>query len=330
VRTPYRIATTLVALAAVFPFGMGAAAAETADPVVVQAAWYWADQTVIVGPEVLHPPAQLTGVPAKNLAVAYKGEENGAPDKVSYLAWDVSMIPAGSTVSRFEFTIAVESDPAVTQATPPDYKLVACGAIGDFAPAEAGSFADKPADDCSSVAPGVYDATKKTWTFDVAPYADLWAKGDPPSGIGILPDPKSEVPFQVVLEPADTVKTSVEFTPPAPVAVPTTEPDVNPILPPAQQPTYYAAPPAVPNTAPVPVAQPAPTPAPPVVAISEPRQVAPVARGITFPSKSGLPAAFWGGALAAIALLGSASLMLGDATVPVEAPRGRTVTRSLR
>jgi hypothetical protein len=326
-RTPYRIATTVVAAAAIFPFGMSAASADTTQPPVIQSAWYWAQQTVLVGPEPVNPPAQLTGVPAKDLAVSYQGDQDGKPDKVSYLAWDVSAIPQGSTVSKFEFTVLVEDDPTVAQATPPDYKLVACGAIGDFIPAEGGSFSQRPADDCGAAAPGTYDATKKSWTFDVAPYANAWAHGDPASGIGILPAPDTQVPFQVVLKPASTVVTSVEYTPPAPVD--TTPPDVTPVAPPPVD-VGVAQPPAVVPAAPVPVAQPAPTAAPPVVALAPVRPVQPVAKGLTFPSKSGLPPAFWGGALAAVALLGIASLILGDATVATEAPRTRTVTRSLR
>jgi hypothetical protein len=327
VRTPYRIATTAVAFAAVFPFGMGAAHADVVQVEVIQSAWYWADQSVAAGPEVLNPPTQATGVPDKDLVVAYKGATDGSPDKVSYLAWDVSAIPAGSTVSRFEFTIGLDTATTTAQLTPPDYKLVACGAIGDFTPAQAGKFSDRPADDCADAAAGVYDATAKTWTFDVAPYADRWAKGDPASGIGIFPAKGTQVPFQVVLKPGDTVKTTVDFTRPEPtVVVPPVVPSVAPQPPAVQQ--NYAPPPVIPVTQPQP--QPAPPVVPPVVAQPLARPVTPVAKGIAFPSKSGLPGAFWAGALAAVALLGVASLMLGDATVPVETQRGRTVTRSLR
>jgi hypothetical protein len=329
VRTPYRIVTTLVAAAAVFPFGMSAASADTARPEVIQGAWYWVDRSVSAGPEVLTPPTQLTGVPDKDLAVAFKKDDLGKPDKVTYLAWDVSAIPPGSTVSKFEFTIKVDSAPQAVQAGPPDLKLVACGAIGDFSPVSAGAFSDKPADDCAAASPGTYDATKKTWTFDVAPYANAWAHGDPPSGIGILPAPDSAVPFQVVFSPATTVTTSVEYTPPAPVVAPPTTEPVVPIQPPVSNGgTGYVPQPVVPVVQP-PVAQPAPPVAPPVVSVPV-RPVTPVAKGITFPARSGLPGAFWGGALAAVVLLGIASLMLGDATVAAEAPRGRTVTRSLR
>jgi hypothetical protein len=329
VRTPYRIVTTLIAAAAVFPFGMSAASADTTQPRVTQGAWYWADKSVVVGPEVLTPPEQLTGVPAGDLAVAFKKDDGNKPDKVAYLAWDVSAIPAGSTVSKFELTIPVETDPKAVQAGPSDLKLVACGAIGDFSPASAGAFSDRPADDCGAAAPGTYDAAKKTWTFDVAPYANAWAHGDPPSGIGILPAPDSAVPFQVVFKGPATVTTTVEFTPP-PVVQPTVD-----VTPPVVQPPVdnggtgvVGPPPIVPAQA-TPAPQPAPTAAPPVVSTPV-HPVTPVAKGITFPSKSGLPGAFWGGALAAVLLLGVASLMLGDATVAAEAPRGRTVTRSLR
>jgi hypothetical protein len=331
VRTPYRVATTAVALAAVFPFGLsaGVAHADEVQVEVVQQAWYWADKTVAVGPEVLPAPEQATGVPDKDLVVAYTNGTNGKPEKASYLAWDVSAIPFGSTVNRFEFTIALDTAPTTAQAAPDGhYALIACGAVGDFTPTTAGKFADRPSDDCSAYAPGKYDATAKTWTFDVAPYADAWAKGDPPSGIGLLPARNSQVPFQVVLKPGSTVKTVVEYTLPEPVVVPP-PPTVPPVVqPPA--PVANAPAPVFPVTVPQPVAQPAPPPAAPVVALPPVRPVTPVAKGMTFPSKSGLPGAFWAGALAAIALLGVASLMLGDATVPVEAQRGRTVTRSLR
>lgn len=330
-RTPYRIATTAVALAAVFPFGMstGVAHAEETQVEVVQQAWYWQENTVSVGPEVIPGPTQATGVPDKDLVVAYKGDAEGKPEKVSYLAWDVSAIPLGSTVSRFEFTIKLDTAPTTVQAAPDgQYKLIACGAVGDFTPVAAGQFSDRPSDDCGAYAPGKYNATDKSWTFDVAPYADAWAKGDPPSGIGILPAKDSQAPFQVVLQPGSTVKTVVEYTAPEPVVAPVAPPPAPVVQPPA--PVANAPAPVIPVTVPQPAPQPAPPPAAPVVALPQSHPVTPVARGVTFPAKSGLPGAFWAGALAAIALLGVASLMLGDATVPVEASRGRTVTRSLR
>jgi hypothetical protein len=326
-RTPYRIATTIVAAAAVFPFGMGAASADTAQPAVIQSAWYWANQSVVVGPEVVNPPSQLSGVPDKDLAVSYQGDADGKADKVTYLAWDVTAIPQGSTVNAFEFTVFVEDDPTVPQVQTPDYKLVACGAVGDFIPAQGGAFGGRPADDCAAAAPGKYDAATKSWTFDVAPYANAWANGDPASGIGILPAPDTQVPFQVVLKPASTVKTSVDYTPPAPVVEPV--PDVAPVAGPPVN-VGVAPPPAVVPAAPQPVVQPAPSVAPPVVALPQVRPVAPVVKGLAFPKKTGFSGAMWGGALAAVALLGIASLILGDATVETETSRTRTVTRSLR
>ncbi|HEU0129795.1 MAG TPA: hypothetical protein VFQ85_02250 [Mycobacteriales bacterium] len=333
-RTPYRIVTTLVAVAAAIPFGLASTAhADETQPAVVQGSWYWADQSMIVGPEVVNPPQQLSGVPAKQLAVAYTGKDGTNPDKVTYLAWDVSAIPAGSTVAKFEFTIPVSTDPTAVQVTPPDYKLVACAAIGDFTPVEGGGFNQKPADDCSLSSTGTYDATAKAWTFEVAAMADRWAKGDPPSGIGILPDPDTKTPFQVVFQAPATVKTVAEFTLPAPV-VPTTAPTPEPV---PSAPAFVsngntgvALPPAVPVTVPQPVAQPQPSAAPPTVALTTPTRPVVPARALAFPKSSGLPAAFWGGALAAVALLGLASLMLGDATVAVQSTRGRAVTRSLR
>jgi hypothetical protein len=328
VRTTYRIATTLVALGAVFPFGAIAAHADTAQPAVLQATWYWQENTVAAGPESLNPPTTVSGVPDKDLAVASKGDSGGVPDKETYLAFDVSAIPALSSISRFVVTLAVDDSPQAVQASPPDLKLMACAAVRAWTPGVAGaSWTQKPADDCSAKIAGKFDATAKTWTFDITSIAQAWSNGDPALGIGIVGDPTYTTPFQVVFKPATTVKTSVDFTPPAPTS---TEPAVAPTpayTPPVQVDTSGPAPVTSVNVPPV-VPQPTPQPPPVALATTPSRRVNTVAN-VPFTHSTTIPGSFWLAALAGVVLLGVVSLVLGDPEVPTDVASG-SVTKSLR
>lgn len=327
-RTTYRIVTTLVALGAVFPvIGTSAAQADTSQPGVIQATWYWQEQTVAVGPEPVSPPTQVSGVPDKDLAVASKGDSGGVPDKEPYLAFDFAAIPPQSTVNAFTVTLAVDDSPQAVQAMPPDLKLIACGAVRAWTAAAGGeAWSQKPADDCSAKIPGKYDATAKTWTFDIAPIAQAWANGDPALGIGIVGDPTYTTPFQVVFKPASTVKTSVDYTPA--VVEPTTEPtfEPTPYVPPVAPPPVVSGPAPI-TSVDVPPA-PSPSPAPAPVVVTSTRPVTRTA-AVPFTHSSGIPGSFWLAALAGVVLLGVVSLVLGDPEVATDVASG-SVTRSLR
>lgn len=342
-RTTYRIATTLVALGAVFPFGAVAAHADTAVALVDQTNWFWAEQ---VGGTVPNTPLPYpSGIPdatvpqdSNDLAVAgnpaQTQKEPKGVDKEAYLSFSFTTVPALSTVNTFTFTMPL--DPAANGSaydpqTPP--VLIACAASGGWGQGNIGQHGDqfdgKPSDDCAGAPKGTFDATKKTYTFDITATAQKWVNGDINFGIGIRNADTYTTPFNLVFGPVEKITASVDYTPPAPVVTPTVAPP-----PPVDQPVVQppvsggygsgtVTPPVV-NQPSAPAPQ-APPVAPPVVA-QPVTQVA--ARPLS--QESGVPAAFWFAMLAAVVLLGAVSLVLGDPDVTVTGNRQRGLDRALR
>jgi hypothetical protein len=329
VRTPYRIATTAVALAAVFPFGTSAAGAATADVTVSQATWYWAEQpdNGIEG-HGIPVPAAASGIPEGDLGVAYTNGADSAPDKEAYVAWDISAIPFEATIRKFAFTVTL--DPNAPQLKSENVPLVACLPVRLWAAAAtagAEEWSDKPEDDCSGYVAGDLDTVKGTYTFDVADFAQTWSNGDPMTGVAIRQKPGYTTPFQLAL--TKKITTEVSYDPKAPeVVVPSVAP-----VPTVQQPTV-----TVPDQTSTSgglggvTVQPAPEPqappvAPPVVPIvRQPQPVTQVA-ATPFRRDGSIPSSLWLAALAAVALIGAVSLVLGDAEVAVVAPRDDRLLR---
>lgn len=338
-RTVYRIASTALAVGAIFPFGTLPAHAETADVKVETASWFWASQTANTVPNAPALPPEANGVPKGNLAVAYKGETEedadknkiARPDKETYLAWDVYFLPEGSTVDSFTFTMFLNPDaeqlfgPAVTPPSQPSKggqpALMACLPTIGFGEGEAESFALKPTDDCANRVYGTFDEKTQSYTFDATTFAQDWVDGTADNyGLGIRPeeDP-NQAPFQLVFKGAADVKAQISYTPPAGEEEPPVVVDPFVPLPPA---------PPVDNSgyAPVPQVQPQPQPqpqpqAPVVVQTREPVAVNNVASSPLTTSR-GLSPVFWFAMIGGVLLIGVTSMILGDPLEATVASRG--------
>jgi hypothetical protein len=344
VRIVYRVATTAVALGAVFPFGAVAARADTAVPLVDQANWFWAEQvggTIPGSPGVPFPtgiPDQTVPKGSNDLAVsgnpAQQNKEPKGVDKEAYLSFGLATVPAGSTVNSFTFTVPL--DQAANSAYDPNAVpvLMACAPKGGWGQGAIGQNGDqfdgKPQDDCANAPEGTFDAAKKTYTFDITDLAAKWAKGDFNFGVAIRNADDYTTPFNLVLGPVEKITAAVDFSPPAPVVVPTTPPvppvDNGTVTPPSTG--GYTGGTVTPPLVDVPAPQPQPQ-TPPVAPVTAPRPVVQVA-ATPLTQQSSLDGAFWLAMLAGIGLLGVVSLVLGDPEVAVATSRDRGLDRALR
>src|SRR3954449_465803 len=130
--------------------GTPAVLAASAAPHVSQTNWFWREQQSNVGGTGVAPPAPAPDptVPAGDLAVAGPTNKQGA-DKESYVEFDLSAIPTGSTLTSF--TVTVPLDPHAHQGFAPGRlpTVVACAVNTSWAGGDgAESFSGKPADDC--------------------------------------------------------------------------------------------------------------------------------------------------------------------------------------
>ena len=347
-RTAYRVLSTAIAVGAIFPIGTlpaHAQASTTSEVKVETAAWFWSGQTSGTVPEAGLPlpnlPADKTGVPAGDLAVAYKGEketlEKGGevtkPDKETYLAWDIYFIPEGSYVDSFTFTLfldpaaeqvyvpqEVEVPSQVTHGGVPD--VVACLPTIGFGSGEGDAFAVKPADDCSEPLYGSYDEKTMSYTFDASVYAQDWVDGKDNFGLGFRPALDAPDPFQLVFKGAKDVKATITYTPAE--AEPTAPPVIDPVVPLPQPPTDVSVfVPSGPQVQPQPQAEPQ---APPVVAVTQAPVVVQNVAATPLVTTRGLSPVFWLAMVAGVLFIGVTSLILGDPLEPAAAARGRART----
>lgn len=337
-RTVYRIASTAVAVAAIFPFGTLPAHAATADVKVETASWFWASQTANAVPNAPALPPEANGVPKGNLPVAFKGETEkdaagdtvAKPDKETYLAWDIYFLPEGSTVDKFTFTLFLNPDaeqlftPAFTPPTQSSKggqpALIACLPTAGFGEGEAESYAIKPADDCTNRVFGEFDDKTQSYTFDATTFAQDWVDGTADNfGLGIRPDEDpNQAPFQLVFKGAADVKATITYTP----AVEDEEepPVVDPFVPlPPAPPIDNSGYAPVPQVQPQP--QPQPQPAPVVVQTRAPVSVNNVASSPLTTSR-GLSPVFWFAMIGGVLLIGVTSMILGDPLEATVASRG--------
>lgn len=200
-----------------------ASSAVSTTVLVTQSNWYWSGQATNLGGAGISPPSPLTDptVPAGDLAVAGP-EQNGQPSKESYLEFDVSAIPAGSTISAFTITLPV--DPSGTNVTPigSQAPIIACTPDSNWAGGPgAQSFSGKPTDTCATSAPKVTTKDSgKTYTADIASIAQQWVQpGGNNFGVAITDDPQNtSTAYQVVFGPAAAISrltASVTYVPPA-------------------------------------------------------------------------------------------------------------------
>jgi len=299
---------------------MSATSVSTSTP-VLQQAWYWQNAYEQANPPVAEaPPAtEPSGVPDGDLAVAYAGNTDKSPSKMTALSFDMSAVPSGASVESFTFSLTVDSDPTATSFNTAEATLVACQPTRLWPALLGGDYTNEPSVDCSKkVVPTV---SGDTYTFKIPTIAQSWID-DQNLGVALVPDPATTVaPFQVVFKSAKTAHGSLVYLPASALStVGSTE-----VAPTAPSPASVPVP-----AAPAPAALPpasagatASTVPPPVVASAA---TAPPTRPVAaVKAASAAPTgAFWLAGIVVGALLLLASLVLGDPVpAPVAAPRTR-------
>lgn len=329
-RTPYRIASTAVAVAAAFPFGMPAASADMIGETAAASAYFSSttpakDDALPQDPGPTFVRLNTDRVAPGNLAVA-QSIPNAQSDKESFIRFDLVGVPLDAVIESAVITVPLAPDDPATgnqSANPAPEKVKACatGPEGFADGVDAGAYDEKPTLDCKRldvVAKATADG--KAYTFDVTPLAKTWLV-DLNDGIGLTPAVKDQ-PFQVVFQPGSKATIAMTYSAPSSTPVEPVLPPA-PVAPPVAPPPVFNAPIAQPNIGPAPVQpqpapQPAPAPKPKVAAPRTPVNAVAVARP-GFTESNDLSAGFWLAALAGVGLLGVVSLILGNPEVPVAA-----------
>ncbi|HVS69301.1 MAG TPA: hypothetical protein VHE56_12170 [Mycobacteriales bacterium] len=340
-RSP-RLLLAAAVLSVLVPVPILLGSAQAAESVTVkvpltQAGWYWRGQPGAIGSTGIAPPAAVPDptVPAGDLAVG--GPEAPAaaglpagPIAETYLLYDMTAVPFGSTITSFVISLPVDSK-GVT-ADPAGAAIIACAPkTGWSGGGQAAAYGGKPTDGCNVHSPKV-TATDggKRYTVDVADLAQRWVTPNGLNlGVAITDNPaNSTTAYQVVFGP-ESALTGLTATvtyrapaqsgpngggPPPPPASPGAGIGSGPV------PVITLSP--LPPGLPAQVAQPpAPTVAPtaPVVAMSA-RSADP----------SSPPVGFWVALILIVALLGTTTFVLADRRVAVALTPDRGVAKALR
>lgn len=222
---------------------------------LTQSTWYWQDE-VAAGTGVAvpgSPPPSIPDptVPAGDLAVSGPEQQGNAP-KETYLEFDVSSVPAGSTISSFKISIPV--DPSAQYLVPAGTvaPIIACtpqvswsGGPGPQPPTQ------KPTDHCDPAAPKVTSSDNgKTYSVDIASIANTWVSGGQNFGVAITDDPSNgSTAYQVAFGPASAIskmQATIDYVPPQSGL--TQGPTDNGNATPAGNPSTGVATPAAPST----------------------------------------------------------------------------------
>jgi hypothetical protein len=292
--------------------GAHAAGDVTAKPAVLQQAWFWENAYEQAQPPVAEPaPAtEPSGVPDGDLAVAYTGNSDKSSSKVAVLSFDVSAVPAHSSVGAFSFSLTLDGAPTATTFGAPAAAVIACLPTRAWPAEMPGDYTGAPSVDCGRKA--TPQVSGSTYTFTIPAIAQTWVD-DQNLGVAILADPDAvTAPFQLVFSGAKSVSAQMTYTPPAETGGATSGPTGSggsAVPPPVTTGTTgggaFAAPPQS-GVGDV-------LAAPPVVAPST-APVAPATRpvAVSKTASSLPPKAFWAACLLLAAILLGASLVLGD------------------
>jgi hypothetical protein len=333
-RNLWRLGAALVVPAAVGVVVSPVAAGDTSSPqttqvLVTQSTYFWSGQVgaqPVAGTDVA-PPAPVTDptVPPGDVAVAGP-EVNGQTNKETYLEFDVSAVPSGSTITSFVVTLPVDQSSQAQSFTPPNTQppIIACTPNGAWSGGANGAqaLAGKPSDTCATDAP-IFKSKDggKTYTADIASIAQSWVSNIN-TGVAVADDPhnNNNTAYQVVFgdstalskltaqmtyvpgsnttlnNPGDNTNTPTESVPPETVNVP--------LVPSGVSPSEQAPATTTPTTVPSPS-----------------KAKGSALRAASY-AGAGPPGVFWIAAVLILALLFSASLVLGDE--PSDEPeRGR-------
>jgi hypothetical protein len=332
-RNWWRLGATLALPATVGVVLSPVAAGDATSPVttqvlVTQSTYFWQGQPGAqnVGGMSVASPAPVTDptVPTGDVAVAGP-EVNMQANKETYLEFDVSAVPAGSTVTSFVVTLPVDQSAQAetftpTTMTPP---IIACTPQGAWSGGANGAqaLAGKPKDTCATGAPTF--ASKdggKTYTADIAPIAQNWITGIN-TGVAVADDPtNTSTAYQVVfgdMNALNKLTAQMTYVPGSDTTL--NNPGANTSTPETTLPEQTLTVPLVPSGISS-SATPSTTPSTTVPSADKGGKSS--ALRATSYAGAGPPGVFWVAAVLILALLFSASLVLGDE--PVDEPkRGR-------
>lgn len=257
-RSIARLAGVVACCAALVAAPASVAAAKSAKPLVTTYAWYWENQdqrsvndptsgadvvTVTPGNAFFCPGAEGVANPGQTckpgrLPVEVLSGDYKEPDKVSAVAFDLTIAPIGSKVSKFTASFLEASDPQSESYNIDGKKLEACLVTQVFGGGEARRYKEVPKFKCSKdpilatrskVKPAPKpkkgkeaDEERFEWTFNLTAPAKKWVKdGEFATGVMLRPfEPKKPGPddenWRVVLEGTENpkgVRTQLEFVP---------------------------------------------------------------------------------------------------------------------
>lgn len=335
------VATVVLPVPALLDAAHGASATTIQVP-LSQASWFWRAEPSAIGNTGLAPPVAVPDptVPGGDLAVAgpeapaAAGSPSG-PIAETYLAFDLSEIPVGATISSFKISLPVDSR-GVT-ADPLGAAIVACAIKSSWAGGQsAAPYSGKPTDACDTHSPRLTAGSGgHSYGADIASIAQQWVKPNALNlGVAITDNPANSLTaYQVVFGPgAALAKLTATVTYQA-----SGSGAPGPIVAGGSSATTPAGDGATATTAPglvsvVPVG-PLPTGLPPDVATQTApvHSVAPVIAAHVGPAgPSAPPAGFWFALILIVLLLGTTTFVLADPDIPLGVIADRGVARALR
>lgn len=247
------------------------AQAAEAEPAVASSAWYWETQrsqpivnpvdgstvAVIEQPNPFCPGAASAGTRdevcrAGRLPIEVQGGDYEAPDKVSAVGFDLTLVPLGSTVSRFTVEFLEANDPQSEPFNAEGHGLQACMISQFFGDGDAREYKERPKFECLESDPVAErkefefkgaegNEERFHYVFNLTNFAKTWIEeGSAVTAVMLYPvpvDPKGprdrakDDAWRTVLTGAlepDGVKTSIVYKAP-PIPVPTPLPPTDPI-----------------------------------------------------------------------------------------------------
>lgn len=317
--------------------GAHAAGPTSTSPAVLQEAWFWQNAYEQANPPVAETPptTEPSGVPDGDLAVAFTQPGGTTSSKMTALSFNVSDVPAGSSVDDFTFSLTLDSaNPAATSFDAQGATIVACQPTRGWPAEMAGDYTNGPSVNCANaVKPKI---SGDTYTFAIPAIAQSWID-DQNLGVAIVADPTSSAaPFQLVFQGAKTIKAKMTFAPNVTTSTTSSSTATTGSAAAATGggPVGGSAPaPSVPLPADATGSTGPPAAPPPVVASLAPATT-PVTRPVAAikPAPTAPTTTFWLAALALGALILAASLVLGDGATVAEASAstGSRLDRVLR
>ncbi|HVT22650.1 MAG TPA: hypothetical protein VHE57_14815, partial [Mycobacteriales bacterium] len=273
-------------------------------------------------------------VPAGDLAVAGPQAPAAAtlpagPVAESYLMFDVSDLPVGSTISSFVISLPVDAKGVTVD--PLGAGMVACAVkTGWSGGQQASPYSGKPTDGCDVHSPklkAVDDGER--YTVDIAEIAQRWVRPDALNlGVAITDNPANATTiYQVVFGPRSALSkltASVTYVPPE-AAERSAPAGPSPGAPASGSPPGHGAAPVI-TFEPLPPGMPAVVAQPPAAAPARPV----VAMTVRSADPSSPPLGFWIALVLVVALLGATTYVLADSHVTLTIRPQRGVAKALR